>query len=93
MAKIGSDRNVALVHPSSVSSMAHKTEPRAMIEPTERSMPPVRITRVMPTATIPLLETWRSTSDKLPVLRKMLTPLDEMGDERMPTASRITRLQ
>src|SRR4051794_1134602 len=73
--------------------MAQSTDPSAMMEPTERSIPPVRITRLMPTATIPLFDTCRSTSDRLPVLRKILTPLDEAGDVIMPTARRIIRLQ
>jgi hypothetical protein len=37
--------------------MAHRTEPNASTEPTERSMPAVRITRVIPTATMPVIDT------------------------------------
>ena len=53
----------ALVQPCKVKSMAEYIVPRERSEPTERSIPPVRITRVIPTATIPMMETWRSTSD------------------------------
>ena len=54
------------VQPGTVSSMAQTTEQSAMIEPTERSMPAVRITAVMPVAMRPVIETWRSTSSRLP---------------------------
>src|SRR3954449_10409857 len=73
--------------------MAHNTEPNAMIEPTDRSMPPVRITRVIPIATMPLLDTCRSTSDRFPVPKNMLTPLDDTGDVTTPTTSKTRRLQ
>ena len=67
--------------------MAQSTEPSARIEPTDRSMPPVRMTSVMPTATMPLLETWRSTLDRLPGLRKMLTPRELTGEDSTPTSN------
>ena len=76
-----------------VSSMAQSTEPSARIEPTERSMPPVRITSVIPTATIPLLETWRSTLERLPGLRKMFTPREFTGEDSTPTSSRRAKPQ
>ena len=42
----------------------------ATSEPTERSIPRVRITKVMPIARIPLIEVWRSTLRILFVVRK-----------------------
>src|SRR6476619_149233 len=66
--------------------MAQMTEPSAIIEPTERSIPPVRITSVIPTAMMPLLETCRSTSAWLPGLKKMLTPLLFTGERITPVA-------
>ena len=38
----------------------------AMIDPTERSMPAVRITAVMPVATRPVIDTCRRTSRRFP---------------------------
>ena len=54
------------VTPGTVSSMAQTTEQMAISEPTERSMPPVMITAVMPVAISPVVDTWRSTSSRLP---------------------------
>ena len=73
------------VQPGWVSSMAQSTEPSAITEPTERSMPPVRITSVMPTATSPVIETCRSTSGRLPEERKMLLPFEVTGESGTPT--------
>ena len=92
-AKIGRPRIEAPVQPASVRSIEQTTEPRAMVEPTERSMPPVRMTSVMPTATMPLLETWRKTSARLPGLRKMLMPRELTGEVAMPTARSAIRPQ
>ncbi len=44
----------------------------AITEPTERSMPPVRITYVIPTAMMALIETWRPTFSMLLTDRKLL---------------------
>ncbi len=93
MPNTGIEITAAEVQPSMVRSMAHSTEPRARIEPTERSMPPVRITSVMPTATIPLLETWRRTLERLPGLRKMFTPREFTGEDSTPTSSRRAKPQ
>src|SRR3990172_9098960 len=41
----------------------------ARTEPTDRSIPPVRITNVMPAAMIALIETWRVTLSRLPTVR------------------------
>ena len=47
------------------SSIAETTAATATIEPTERSMPAVRMTKVMPTETMPNSATWRSTLIRL----------------------------
>ena len=54
------------VQPGIVRSMAQTTEQIAMIEPTDRSMPAVRMTPVIPVAIRPVIETCRSTSSRLP---------------------------
>ena len=43
----------------------------ASVEPTERSMPPVRITSSMPMEITPVLATWRSTFSMLRLLKKL----------------------
>lgn len=43
----------------------------AMTAPTDRSMPPVRMTKVMPTARMPTTETCRSTFMMLLTLKKL----------------------
>ncbi|MOA29223.1 hypothetical protein D3C78_1502270 [compost metagenome] len=48
----------------------------AITGPTERSMPPVRIAQVMPTAIMALIDTWRATLVRLLTVRKLsLSPL------------------
>ncbi|SCF63080.1 hypothetical protein GA0115255_100752 [Streptomyces sp. Ncost-T6T-2b] len=42
-------------------AQAARTPPRAKTEPTERSMPPVMMTRVMPSATIARNDAWTVT--------------------------------
>ncbi len=42
----------------------------ARTEPTERSMPPMRMTNVMPTARIVLMEIWPRMTEKLSVVAK-----------------------
>ena len=46
--------------PAAVLETGDSTPARANIEPTERSIPAVRITKVMPTAMIPWIEVWRT---------------------------------
>ena len=55
----------AAVHPGLVSSMAQMIVEQPMTEPTDRSIPPRRMTIVMPVATRPVIDTWRSTSVRL----------------------------
>ena len=59
----------------------------ASVLPTLRSMPAVRMTRVIPTAMIPISETCRRTSVRLPTSRKIRSPEPERGLVR--TASRM----
>ena len=47
------------------------TAAAATIEPTERSMPPVAITNVMPIASTPTTEAWRRTLSMLSEVRKV----------------------
>ena len=47
--------------PCQTTAAAPSTPDMAMIEPTERSMPPRIMTIVMPQASIRLVELWRST--------------------------------
>ena len=49
-----------------VAKLAATMPASATTEPTERSMPRVRITKVMPIASTPLIEVWRSTLRMLP---------------------------
>ena len=66
IAAAGSPIAAAGVQPSTVRSMAQTTEQSAMIEPTERSMPAVMITAVIPVAIRPVIDTCRRTSSRLP---------------------------
>ena len=66
MPAIGTPISAAGVSPGTVSSMAQTTVQIAISEPTERSMPPVMITAVMPVAIRPVIDTCRSTSSRLP---------------------------
>ena len=52
-------------------STAEPTAARPSTAPTERSMPPIRITNVIPTAMMPISEIARTTLNRLSLLRKM----------------------
>ena len=56
----------------------------AKVAPTERSMPRVRMTSVMPTAMMPVIETTRAMSRKLLIERKF-------GDSRLSPIMRASR--
>lgn len=62
----GTPITAAAVQPGLVSSIAQITVEKPMTEPTDKSMPPSRMTIVMPVATRPVIETCRSTSVRLP---------------------------
>jgi hypothetical protein len=53
-----------------LATVAQTMPEKANIEPTERSMPAVRMTKVMPTARIPMKEIWRITLKMLNAERK-----------------------
>ena len=54
-----------------VAKLADTTPAMATTDPTERSIPRVRMTKVMPMARIPLIEVWRSTLMMLREVRKL----------------------
>ena len=56
--------------------------------PTLRSIPPVRITKVIPSEMIPISETWRRMSVRLPSWKKMREPSCAVG---LTITARITR--
>ena len=57
----------------------------ASTDPTDRSMPPVAITNVMPMAMMPVMLAWVSTLSRLSLVRKtpgrMIIPDDDQGDD------------
>jgi len=56
------------------SNWAVMAPDRARIEPTDRSIPPVRITKSWPIARMPKIETWRARLARLlPVRKSLLT--------------------
>src|SRR5262245_19801741 len=61
-------------YPPRISITEESVAAKASVEPTERSMPPARITNVIPTAIMPFSETWRRMSVRLPMSRKMISP-------------------
>ncbi len=73
--------------------MAQTTLEIAISEPTERSMPPVMMTAVMPVAISPVVDTWRSTSSRLPEERKMFLPDEVTGENSTPIRKMAIRPQ
>jgi hypothetical protein len=73
--------------------MAQTTLQIAISEPTERSMPPVMMTAVMPVAIRPVVDTCRSTSRRFPDDRKMFLPEEVTGDHRTPIRKMAIRPQ
>ena len=57
-------------NPATISP-AVKVPDNAITGPTDKSMPPVRITQVMPTAMIALIDTWRAMLERLLAVRKV----------------------
>ena len=49
---------------------APQTALSATIDPTERSMPPVRMTKVIPTPRMAVSDAWRATLSQLPLVMK-----------------------
>jgi hypothetical protein len=80
----GTPMTAAGVHPGRVRSIAQMTEEQPITEPTERSMPPSRMTMVIPVATRPVIDTCRSTSVRFKYERKMFLPPDVWGEASAP---------
>ena len=72
------------------SSSAAAALTRAMIEPTERSMPPVVITKVMATATMSVGDAWRRRLSRLPVEKKtgLIAPKNRQQPSRKAAIDR-----
>ena len=68
-----------------VSSDAQTMLPRAATDPTERSIPPVRITSSIPIEITPVLATWRSTFSMLRLLKKLV-------EMKLATSTRTTKM-
>ena len=58
----------------------------AMMEPTDRSMPPSMMTMVMPQASIRLVELWRSTLKMLVLVRNVVCVLGNTYRKRIMKA-------
>ena len=80
---------------SAASTASGQTTPAAMseasviaakptIDPTDRSIPAVRMTNVMPTPMIPTMDAWRATLARLLIVRKA-------GDSKAPTTTSTSR--
>ena len=73
--------------------MAQMIVEKPMTEPTDKSMPPSRMTRVMPVATRPVIDTWRRTSVRLLNERKMFLPEEVCGEAKAPIRQMIASPQ
>ena len=73
--------------------MAQMIVEKPITEPTDRSMPPSRMTRVMPVATRPVIDTWRRTSVRLLNERKMFLPDEVCGEANAPIRQMIASPQ
>ncbi len=72
--------------------MVAHTEARATIAPTDRSMPPEMITKVMPTVTTPMTDAWVSTSWRLRVSRNssgLVMPPIRISTASTPSRDRV----
>jgi hypothetical protein len=61
------------------------TEARPVTEPTDRSMPPEMMTRVMPMLMTPMIDAWRR------IVSTLLTLVKVSGAVTAPTITRISR--
>lgn len=66
--------------------IAQHTDDAPISEPTEISMPPVMITIVMPTATMPFTATWRRMFKKVEAEKKPSATMEK--NRTMPTSTR-----
>jgi hypothetical protein len=75
-----------------VATVVAQTEARATIAPTERSMPPEVMTKVIPTVTTPITEPWVRTSWRLRVSRNssgLVMPPIRTSAARTPSRERV----
>ena len=72
---------------------ANSTTAMPRMEPTDRSMPRVRITNVMPVARMPTIETWRSTFKRLGTVRNRGDRKEAAITSRINAAKTPTRCQ
>ena len=77
--------------PSCIRPLAATTAPSAMTAPTERSMPPMRMTMVMPMAMMPLTDAKRTMLSRFAGCRKTMVP-SRWGEARAARASRMSRM-
>ena len=73
--------------------MAQMMVEKPMTEPTDKSIPPSRMTRVMPVATRPVIDTWRRTSVRLLKDRKIFLPEEVCGEANAPIRQMIASPQ
>ena len=69
-------------HPSTFKNTPVTTPLRAATEPTERSMPPVKITYDIPTDTIPMIDTCRNTLSTFLTVKKYGDNIDTSAVSR-----------
>ena len=75
-----------------VATVVAHTEERATIAPTDRSMPPQVMTKVMPTVTTPMTEAWVRTSWRLRVSRNssgLVMPPTTISAASTPSRERV----
>ncbi len=75
-----------------VATVVAHTEASATIAPTDRSMPPETMTKVMPTVTTPITEAWVRTSWRLRVSRNssgLVMPPMMISTARTPSRERV----
>lgn len=61
----------------------------ATTDPTERSMPPIRMTKVIPTLMMRPSPIWRPTTVRLPAVKKYGDAIERKITSRMTTAARL----
>lgn len=75
-----------------VATVVAHTEARATIAPTDRSMPPEMMTKVMPTVTTPMTDAWVRTSWRLRVSRNwsgLVRPPIRISTASTPSRDRV----
>ena len=75
--------------PPQTTAPAAKQPDMAMMEPTDRSMPPRMMTMVMPQASIRFVELWRSRLNRLVLVGKVFAVAGQTHRNRIMAASAI----